>query len=116
MPSLCDVKITENIVLMACGKGGSGKSTALGTLPKPMYIFDIDQRIKRMLGSNILSDEDKKQIDFDFYDTKDGFQSIEKKWIEFSYQYDKRQLKYKTIITESADQLFEMFLIDAFRL
>lgn len=116
MPTLSDVTLSENLVLMAVGKGGSGKSTALGTFPKPMYIFDIDQRIKGMLGSNILTPEDMKQIDFDFYDTKDGFKKIEDKFIYFSQLYDRRELKYKTIIIESADQLFEMLLIDAFKL
>ena len=116
MPTLADIKLDENIVALACGKGGSGKSTALASFPKPIYIFDIEQRIKGILGSDIISDDDRSQIHFDQYDAKNGFKAIDEKLINFSQLCDKRELKFKTIIVESADALCEMLLVDSFNL
>jgi AAA domain len=116
VPKMSSVKVSDNMVLMACGKGGSGKTTALATFPKPIYLFDIDQRRKGMLGSDIITDADLEQIEFDEYDTKTGFKKINQKFLDFANRYDKRQLEFKTIIVESADQLFEMLLLDSFKL
>ena len=115
MPNMADMKVDQNVVLLAIGRSGSGKTTAIASFPKPMYIFDIDQRVKGMLGSNCIPTEDLAKIDYDTYLIDDGFAAVEAKINELMAKYDKRELEYKTIVFEGADQLCDMLLKDIAR-
>lgn len=117
MPTLNDLKPTENFVALVVGKPGSGKTSAIASFASkdnPMYIFDIDHRIRGIQGSKEWLGEDAyNNITFDQYDTRDGFRSIEKQFMVFAERYDKRQLEYKNIVLESVGSLSEMFLVDS---
>lgn len=118
MPSVNNLKPSENICALAVGNAGSGKTSAIASLAskdEPMYIFDIDHRIKGLLGSKEWLKDSLDYIDYDQYDTRDGFKEIEKTFVDFSNRYDKGQLKYKTLLIESVGSLSEMFLIDSQR-
>ena len=120
MANAADLKVAENLVVLGIGSPGSGKSTALAsfsTPEEPGYMFDIDHRIRGILGSrSFLGDDCIKSLDYDQYDAKDGFKEIEKQFMELSVKYDKRELKYKNLFIESVGSLSRMFIIDCQRL
>src|SRR5205085_9386152 len=114
MPSLNDIKPSEGLKVLAVGKDGSGKSSALAsfaTKDEPMYVFDVDHRIRGILGSKEWLGDSWNYIDFDEYDTRDGFTAIEKQFQIFYDKYEKRQLKYKNIVVDSVGSLSEMFYL-----
>jgi|GEM_PF-4212724 hypothetical protein len=120
MPTLNDLKPAENFVALVVGKAGSGKSSALASFASkdaPMYVFDVDHRIKGIQGSREFIGEDAwNNITFDQYDVIDGFKSIETQFMEFSIKYDKKQLQYKNIVIDSVGSLGRMFLRDSLAL
>ena len=71
MPSLNDIKPSEGLKVLAVGKDGSGKSSALAsfaTKDEPMYVFDVDHRIRGILGSKEWLGDSWNYIDFDEYE------------------------------------------------
>lgn len=116
MPSVSDLEPSKNIVALAVGNAGGGKTSALASFANkdnPMYVFDIDHRIKGILGSKEWLGDSINYIDFDQFDTRDGFEKVERKFLELYEQHEKRKLKYRTILVESLGSLSEMFLIDS---
>jgi len=117
MPTLNDLKPTENFVSLVVGKPGSGKTSAIASFTSkdsPTYIFDIDHRIKGLEGSREWLGQDVwDNLTFDQYDTRDGFRSIEKQFMVFAEKYDKRNLEFKNLVIESVGSLSEMFLVDS---
>ena len=117
MPTLNDLKPTENFVALVAGKPGCGKTSAIASFASkdnPMYIFDVDHRIKGIEGSREFIGEDSwNNISFDQYDTRDGFKSIEKQFMIFADKYDRRNLEFTNIVLESVGSLSEMFLVDS---
>jgi hypothetical protein len=99
MPNLSDVTPATRIFALHIGESGDGKTSAMLSYPKPMYIFDIDGRIKGGLGHPAIKSmpkEELAQIDFDSYPmTKTGLEKMDKKLDEFISQGWK--CKYKTI-------------------
>lgn len=117
MPSLADIKPAENFVALIAGKPGCGKTSAIASFAsksEPMYIFDIDHRVRGILGSRSwIGEEAWDNITYDQYDTRDGFKSVEQQFQMFAIQHDKRDFKYKNILVESVGSLSEMFLLDS---
>jgi hypothetical protein len=118
MPSVNNLKPADNLVAMIVGNAGSGKTSAIASFAsetEPMYVFDIDHRIKGILGSKEWLSGSLAHIDFDQYDTRDGFIEVERRFERFYNMYEKRDLKYKSILIESVGSLAEMFLLDCQR-
>lgn len=118
MPSAIDLKPAEHLVALIVGNAGSGKTSAIAsfaTKEEPMYVFDIDHRIRGILGSADWLGESLNYIDYDNFDTRDGFKEVERQFELLHNKYEKRDLKYKNILIESVGSLAEMFLIDSQR-
>ena len=116
MENLADLNPDENICGMLVGHPGSGKTSAIASLAtkdEPMFIFDVDGRAKGMKGSIDWLGESMKYIDRQTFQTKNGFRELEKLIVHFSNQYDKRELKYKTLVFDSVGSISEMFLMDS---
>lgn len=121
MPNAFDIKPAENLVVLAVGIPGCGKTSAITSWCSPEtpgYNFDIDHRIRGLRGSSEWLGEDcLKSLDYDQYDTKDGFKGVEKQFMEFDSKYSdlphRNQLKYKNLYIESVGSLSQMFLIDS---
>ena len=113
------VKLNKGFVGLFLGRSGSGKSAAEISFAEigPVYVFDIDNRIRgivparKWLGMDLFS-----KIDFDFYNPKDGFTSIDKKLESMVEEAEKRKLKYKTILFDSTYSLIYMLVLDSKRL
>jgi len=65
------------------------------------------------MGSKEWLQDSIDYIDYDQFDTRDGFKSVEQQFQQFALKNDKRELKYKNILIESVGSLAEMFLIDS---
>jgi len=116
MPSFEDIKDSEGLVVLAVGHPGSGKTSAILSFASkecPMYVFDIDHRIRGIKGSTDWLGDSVKFFDYDQYDTRDGFKSVEQQFEIFFQQQTKRQFKYKNILIESVGSLGNMFLMDS---
>lgn len=116
MPSVTDLNPNQGIVALTCGHPGSGKTSAIASFAskeEPMYIFDCDHRIRGLLGSKEWLGDSFNYIDYDQYDTRDGFKSVEQQFEIFHQQQEKRQLKYKNFLVESVGSLSRMFLMDS---
>ena len=53
MPNTKDLVIPERSKILLVGRSGSGKTTSLGTFPKPTYIMDTDQGLGPLMGQDI---------------------------------------------------------------
>src|ERR1700752_2119602 len=118
MPSVLSIRPVENLVVLTTGRPGSGKTGALASFANkdnPMYVFDVDHRIRGILGSQEWLKDSLEYITYEQYDTRDGFRSIEQQLQLFAEKYDKRQLEYKNIVIDSVGSLSQMFLIDSQR-
>lgn len=116
MPTLNDLKPTENFVALIVGKPGCGKTSAIASFASkdaPMYVFDVDHRIAGLKGSREWLGDSWNHITYEQYDTRDGFKSIEKQFMIFADKCDKKNLEFKNIVLESVGSLAEMFLVDS---
>jgi len=98
------------------GPTKSGKKSAIASFPKPMYIFDMDGRIKGLFGSKHVSVEG---ITYDYYPpdpTKITFERIITQLGLFMQQAQRGQLEYKTIAFCSITGLTRNFMFDSVRL
>jgi len=99
MPSISDAVKDDSFMGLFIGRPGKGKSIGAASFPKPMYIFDLDGRIKPV--ARFFGDED---ITFDTYLPQD-----------FSKFYAKLKelvlnCKYKTVILDSYTALADMLI------
>ena len=118
MPNFGDYKPAEHLRVLAVGHPGSGKSSAIAafaTKEEPMYVFDVDHRLEGIGGSADWLGDNFKYIDYDEYDTRDGFKSIEQQFQMFYNAYEKRDFKYKHIVIDSIASLSEMFYLDSLK-
>lgn len=110
-------KLDKGQRILLVGRSGSGKDNAEVSFPGPVYIFDCDNRAKGAVSAmEWLGVERFKQIDFDYYNPKDGFTALDDKLGTFLEQAQKRQLKFKTIAIDSVGSLIYMLALDSQRL
>lgn len=110
-------KTDKGIVALFVGASGSGKDCAQWSMPGPMYVFDIDNRIRGGLASLVWLGQDKlKEIDFDFYNPEDGFDAIDIKFEQLLIEAKARRCKYKTICVNSTSSMVYMLAISARRM
>lgn len=107
-------RLTKGQRILFVGRSGSGKSNALTSFPGPLYEFDCDNRFRGAVTSvNWLGIDKFKQIDFDFYNPKDGFEAIDNKLNEIANAAEKKQCKYLTVGIESVGTLIYMLALDS---
>jgi len=102
--------------IMFVSRSGHGKSSALVSFPTKIYVFDFDNRFRGIAPSiRWLGKEKFQNIDFDFYNPKDGFEAIDAKLNVIANQVEKRQSQYQTIGFESVGTLLSMLTLDSQR-
>lgn len=114
-----DLQERGPIVALFAGKSGSGKTAAIASLAElgPMYIQDIDQRARGMLGCTHLNPEVLSNIEIDQSITfSSGWQALDKKLEIFKIKQEQRQSSFKTLVVESAYTLQQMLIADSMRL
>ncbi len=92
MPTLDEIPLGV-LFCMFTGEPGTRKSTAALSFPKPMYIFDVDQKIESLIKPMLAWGINPKEVTFDPY--KD-FSSIENRLKSFQ-----QSCPYKTIVLDS---------------
>jgi hypothetical protein len=92
MPNLDDAK-SEALYCMFKGEPGTRKSTAALSFPKPIYYFDVDQKISSLLIPAKKWGISNSEIDYDSYN---DFNAIDKKLEQLQLN-----CKYKTIVVDS---------------
>jgi hypothetical protein len=111
-------KIDKGFVGLFVGHSGSGKDCAEASFAKlgKMYVFDVDNRIRGLLAASTwLGSDIIKNIDFDFYNPRDGFIAIDKKCDQFLAAANTRQLEYKTICFNSTSSMVYSLAIESRR-
>lgn len=101
------------------GRSGSGKSNAEVSFVEtgPMYVFDCDNRFRGAASSLKWIGVDKfKQIDFDYYNPKDGFIAIDNKLNQIANDAEAGRSKYKNIAIDSIGSLALMLALDSQRI
>lgn len=97
MSNLADVKLGGTGKYILKGRPGTAKSCAALTFPKPMYIFDLDGRIKSLVKwcgemgyADLLAG-----VEFDYYSPRD--------FAKFKSRIDAFEIhcKYKTVVLDS---------------
>jgi energy-coupling factor transporter ATP-binding protein EcfA2 len=110
------LKLDKGQRMLFVSRSGHGKSTALVSFPNKIYTFDMDNRFRGVAPSiKWLGEEQFKNIDFDFYNPKDGFEAIDAKLNTIANLAEKRQCPYKTIGIESVGTLLTMLALDSQR-
>lgn len=103
--------------MLFVGRSGSGKGNAGVSFPKPMYVFDIDNRMKGTVSAHKwLGVEEFGKIDFDFYNARDGFAAVDNKLSEIFESSKRGACKYKTIQISSLGSFVQMLALDSQRL
>lgn len=128
MPKLSEVKEeTGRFFGLFIGASGSGKSCAAfsfikkyideanGKPKKKIKVFDIDQRIRGMLGATWLS-EYTEYVNFTQYSPFDGFSSIEKELDVIALQAKMHQSEYGLIVMDSLTSQTHMLLNEGIKL
>jgi hypothetical protein len=111
-------KIDKGFVGLFVGHSGCGKDCAEASFAKlgKMYVFDVDNRIRGLLASSSwLGVDIIKNIDFDFYNPRDGFKAIDDKLDKFLALAISRNLEYKTICINSTSSLVYSLAIESRR-
>lgn len=102
--------------MLFVGRSGSGKSSALTSFPKDMYEFDIDNRFRGAASSiKWIGIEGFKRIEFDFYNPKDGFDSIDAKLNQLANDIESKKSNIITIGFESVGALIFLLTLDSQR-
>lgn len=110
-------KLDSGLRILTVGRSGSGKSTAEISFPGPIYVFDMDNRFKGTSAAiNWLGSEKFSQIEFDYYNPRDGFEAIDTKLTTIFTDTEKKTPKYKTIIFDSVGSLVYTLALDSQRL
>jgi hypothetical protein len=110
-------KLDKGFVALFVGRSGSGKDCAQWSFPGPSYTYDIDNRIRGGLASlQWLTKERISKVDFDYYNTRDGFKGLDDKMSLQLIEASQRQLKYKSIFINSVSSLSSMLARDSQRL
>jgi hypothetical protein len=107
-------KSDKGIMALFVGESGSGKDNAQASFTDlgPMYVFDLDNRIRGMASALQWVDPEKyKTIDFDFYNPRDGFNALNNKLDKFLSDANSRNLKYKTICINSISSLVACMIL-----
>lgn len=87
----------SRLMCLFIGKPGSGKSVAIGSFPRPLYIYDFDGRIRAL--ANFLGQKNTEGIEYGSY-SADNF-------LEFKRHFESLQNdnKYKTVAISSLTTL-----------
>lgn len=64
MPTTEDIKLDENTSFLLIGDSGTGKTTFLGTCPKPSYIIDLDRGLASLAGQKGIGYNTFKELSF----------------------------------------------------
>lgn len=107
-------KLTQGNRFLFIGRSGSGKSNALASFPGKIYDFDCDNRFKGAVSSVKWLGVDKfRQIDFDFYNPKDGFEAVDNKLNTIANEIEGKRSSVRTIGFESVGTLIYMLALDS---
>lgn len=102
------LKPDSRMVSLHVGDSGSGKTCAAACYPKPVYIFDIDNRVAGLRGYRpALEWLANNQIDYDRYPmTAEGLEKLDVQLEKFVNQGWK--MKYKTLVFDTVTSLERM--------
>jgi hypothetical protein len=102
-------KLDRGMRMLFVGRSGSGKSNAEVSFPKPLYTFDMDNRFKGATSAlKWIGIEGFKQIEFDYYNPKDGFDTLDNKLSDIQVAAETRKAKFKTLCFDSVGTLIFM--------
>ena len=113
MPKTSDIQATnvDRLSILLIGEPGTGKTHFLGTLPKPLYIFDFDDGLRTLAGV--------EGIDYDTYrdspygyngKTGEGFYDWGTGWIKFMEKLASftKDCPYKSVAIDTGTALMEL--------
>ena len=101
--SLIDVPYRlDRIKALFIGSAKSGKSISAATFPKPMYVFDIDGRIKSLRNFFAPYPDNMEGITFDRFTNYDHFGTV--------FDRFENRCEYKTILIDSLTTLCAMII------
>lgn len=109
-------KLGNGFVGLFVGRSGSGKTCAEASFTKygKLYIFDSDNRIRGLLeAARWLGKDRMNLIEFDYYNPRDGFKSIDDKLSMFIAQANSGKLEYRTLVFDSIGSLVYMLALDS---
>lgn len=110
-------RLDRGMRMLFVGESGSGKSNAEVSFPGPSYTFDMDNRFKGVTSALRWLGESKfKEIDFDYYNPKDGFDGLDSKLTQIQMDTEAKKSKYKTLCFDSVGTLIFMLGLDSQRL
>ena len=96
------------------GRSGSGKSNAVVSFPTKLYDFDFDNRFRGSASAiKWLGTERFREIDFDFYNPKDGFEAIDNNLNKIANDVEARRSKINTLAFESVSTLIFTLALDS---
>jgi|TARA_Y100000310_G_C20703439_1_gene832232 hypothetical protein len=107
MPKASNVPLLDRFFGLFTGDPGTGKSMAAQTFPRPIYLFDIDGRIKSSVNHFRADPELLADIDFD------QFRSFEKFCVKLEAL--ENRCPYKTVIIDSITTLAQLIFRDVLR-
>lgn len=111
MPNISQYSPSEKFIALHISRSGDGKSAASASYPKPYYQFDIDGRFDGVWAAcKPQGFLDPSGISFDRYYTRQGYEPIQKKFIELEQLATRGAFPYKTIEIASMTTLMQALI------
>jgi hypothetical protein len=120
MPSAKDIKLDDATSFFLIGDGGTGKTSFIGTCPKPVFNFDTDNGMARLAGQDGIEFETYKELDQNvpiakwqekqggWYEWGTAYPKIKAKLSEIGKTMDTGECKYKTIGIDSLTLFYDL--------
>lgn len=107
MPMVSNIKLGAKINALIKGEPGVGKTFIEGSFPKPMYIFDLDQKVDVIKKMELVLGEEEyssKGIEYDTYSAAE-YESFANKLDSFERMAQSGSFPYKTVCVDSLTTL-----------
>lgn len=111
MPSISDYSPAQKLITLHLSDSGSGKSAAAASYPRPFEQFDLDGRFDGVWAAvkpqGFLESDN---ITFTRYYTRNGYEPIQKKFLEMEQAMVAGRFPYKTIEIASVTTLVQALI------